>query len=295
MAKNPREIRRRIKAVDNTRQITRAMELVARTKMQRTQQQVAAARPYNEALTDTMWRLVRRRGADGVASDLLARRPVDRCLLMCFSADRGLCGGYNANILRATQRQLEELEDLDDVRLITVGRRSRDFFRWRGVDLYDEFTNIGEEADLSLAQNLGRIAMREFSAERVDEVRIVYTEFESVFSHPTKVMRLLPIAEPEVADDEGGSARATYLYEPSAEYILKTLVPRYVNNSLYKVLTEAKASEHAARVTAMKNATDNAGDLIEDLTRQFNRARQAVITREISEIASGAEALAQQR
>lgn len=290
---NPREIRRRIRAVDSTRQITRAMELVARTKMYRTQEQVRAARPYNEHLTQLLWRLVEAGDIDPDEFPLLGSRPVQRVLIICFSADRGLCGGYNAGILRRTEAELRQVAESAETRLVTVGRRARDYFRWKDRDIYDQFINIGEEADLELARNIGRIAVREFTSERVDEVRLVYTRFESIFSHPTEVQRLLPIGRGSGGTQ--GGLRDMYLHEPSVGEIFSSLVPRYLDNTVYKVLTEAKASEHAARVTAMKNATDNAGELIEELTRQFNRARQTVITREITEIASGAEALARER
>lgn len=291
---NPREIRRRIRAVNNTRQITRAMELVARTKMHHTRQQVRAARPYNEHLTELLWRLAEAGDIDSAKLPLLESRPVQRTLVICFSADRGLCGGYNANILRRTEAELRQVGEAVETRLVTVGKRARDFFRWKGYDIYDQFINIGEEADLELARNIGRIAVREFLSERVDEVRLVYTRFESIFSHPTEVQRLLPIRR-ETGGPQDAPGELYHLHEPSAVEIFSLLVPRYVDNTVYKVLTEAKASEHAARVTAMKNATDNAGELIEELTRQFNRARQTVITREITEIASGAEALARER
>ena len=289
---NPREIHRRIRAVNNTRQITRAMELVARTKMYRTQQQARAARPYSETLTELLRRVVQG-GADGeFESPLLKKRPVRRILMMCFSADRGLCGGYNSNVLKRAEREMHAAMQGAEVDLITVGRRGRDYFRWRDVDLFDEFINIGEEADLGLARTLGRTATREYSAERVDEIRLIYTHFASVFSHPVEVFRLLPLAAPAA---EGKRASGLYLHEPSAETIFTRLLPRFIENSMFRVLSEAKAAEHAARVTAMKSATDNAGDLIEDLTREYNRARQTVITREISEIASGAESMAQSR
>ncbi len=293
MAEKPRDINRRINAVDNTRQITRAMELVARTKLYRTQSEVQAARPYSESLTRLMRRLVARGATQDVDSPLLESRPVQRVMVIVFSADRGLCGSYNNNVLKRAEREVRELLDSTEVRLITVGRRGRDYFRWRKFDIYDQFTNIGEEADLGLAQNIGRIAMRQFSAGHVDEVRLIYTRFESVFRHPVEEIRLLPLRD--FGADEGAEPTGQYIYEPSPVSILQELIPRYVHNSVYRVLTDAKASEHAARVTAMKNATDNAGELIEELTQQFNRARQAVITREITEIASGAEALAQQR
>ncbi|MFO8060235.1 MAG: ATP synthase F1 subunit gamma [Bacillota bacterium] len=289
---NPREIRRRIRAVQSTRQITRAMELVARTKMYRTQQQARAARPYSEVLTQMLRRLVAGGAAREFESPLLKRRPVHRVLMMCFSADRGLCGGYNANVLKRAERQMRDVMQSAEVDLVTVGRRGRDYFRWRDVDLYDEFINIGEEADTGLARSLARTATREFSAGRVDEVQLVYTQFVSVFSHPVEVFRLLPLEAPE---DDGRAASGLYLHEPSAESIFSELLPRFVENSMFRVLTQAKAAEHAARVTAMKSATDNAGELIEELTRQYNRARQTVITSEITEIASGAEALARRQ
>lgn len=271
------------------------MELVARTKLRRTQDQVMAGKPYSEAIHDLL-RRVAARGGDHQQSPFFQTRDSSRRLFITFSADRGLCGSYNANVLRRSMKEWEKGQDSRGDKLIVVGRRVRDFFRRRGVDIYDEFTNIGEEADLGLARTLGRIASYEFTAERVDEVVLVYTEFTSIFQHTPKAVRVLPI-DPQTPGQSSGKARGNglYLYEPSPEAILDYIIPRYVDNAMFQALTESKASEHAARVMAMKNATDNAGDLIEDLTRDYNRVRQSQITREISEIAGGAEALSAAR
>ncbi len=286
--------------MDNIKQITRAMELVARTKLRRTQEQAEAARPYSEELGRLMRRSVPAGGMSALMADvspLLQVREVHSTLVIAFSADRGLCGAYNNNIIKRTARQIDQLESDGEVKLIPVGRQIRDHFRRRDVEIYDEFTDVGEEANLNLAHTLSHLAQREFAEERVDRVQLVYSEFVSVFQHPPVVQDLLPVTslEQQTDDEGGGPVEASYLYEPSTDRLFEQLLPRYVDNSLYRALTEAKASEQAARVFAMKNATDNAGDLIEDLTRQYNRVRQSQITREITEIASGAEALAEQR
>jgi len=296
---NARDIHRRIRAVDNTRQITRAMELVARTKLRRAQEQAVSARPYAEALVGLL-RRVAGRGGDHRMSPFFDVRPVNRRLVMPISADRGLCGSYNSNVLRKAREVVGD-DDPDHLRLAPVGRKGRDHFRYRGYDIYEEFINIGEEADLGLAHTLARMATYEFNAGRVDEVILVFTEFKSVFRQVPRAFRLLPIDPSEALDDGEATARedhgvsSLYLYEPSPAVIFEELLPRFVVNSIFRALTESKASEQASRVTAMKSATDNAGELIEELTRQYNRVRQAQITREITEIAGGAEALAAAR
>jgi len=269
------------------------MELVARTKMFKTQGHVEEARPYNESLVQLMRRLAGRGAGEDFQSPLLQERSVRRILFISFAADRGLCGSYNNNVLKRTEREINETSASVETRLMVVGSKAQEFFRWREFDIYDAFLDIGEEAEPQIAEDIARNAMRQFSTGGVDEVRLVYTRFESIFSHPVEVMKLLPIAD--LDEESAKKVQGQYIYEPDPERILERLIPRYIINSIYKVLTEAKASEHAARVTAMKNATDNAGEIIDELTRQYNRARQSVITREITEIAGGAEALAQQR
>ena len=249
-----------------------------------------AAKPYNQALVDLLGRVAARRG-DHQLSPYFQARPVQNRLLLVISADRGLCGSYNHNINRRAAQTLEESNA--GVKLITVGRRSRDHFKRRGVDIYDEFINLGENVNLELARTLGRIARYEFDSGRVDEVVLVFTQFQSVFIQQATTFRLLPVDPVSRDSEEVGNG--LYLYEPSPAVIFDSILPRFIDNSLFRALIESKASEHAARVTAMKNATDNAGDLIEDLTRLYNRVRQSQITREITEIASGAEALAAAR
>ncbi len=308
---NARDIRRRINAVSNTRQITRAMELVARTKLQRTQEKALSAQPYSRELRRLLERSVGSSdaavpaGMQGI-SPLLDVRPVESTLILGFSADRGLCGAYNSNVIKRTARQVSESEEKGQVRLIAVGQHMRDHFRRGDVDIFDEFVNIGEEAALNLARTLSQLAQQEFAQERADQVYLVYTEFESVFSNSPVVQQLLPVTSLDEGESQdkseqteesadGTQGEAVYIHEPTTEELFKQLLPRYVDNALFRALTDAKASEQAARVVAMKNATDNAEDLIEDLTRDYNRVRQTQITREINEIASGAEALAEQR
>ncbi len=295
---NARDIHRRIRAVDNTRQITRAMELVARTKLRRAQEQAIAARPYAEALVELL-RRVAGRGGDQSMSPFFEVRPVENRLVITITADRGLCGSYNSNVLRAARNEIAD-DDPAHLKLVPVGRKGRDHFRNRGYGIYEEFINVGEEADLGLARTLARVATYEFTSGRVDEVILVFTEFQSVFRQKVQSFTLLPI-DPEAEADEQeerrskGAREGLYLYEPNPEVIFDELLPRFVTNSIFRALTESKASEQASRVTAMNSATENAGELIEELTREYNRVRQAQITREITEIAGGAEALAAAR
>lgn len=299
-----RDIRRRISGVRSIQQITSAMELVAATKLRRAQQTVETARPYADKLHEVLTRLIaaqtteaaRRRGA--VKHPLLEERDVERVCYVLVSADRGLAGAYNANINRLAEQTLAREERPYD--LITIGRRGRDHLRRRGFTVYKDFVGIGDDVHFNQARDLSRELTEMYTSGQVDEVNLIYTRFISSGSQRPEVVPLLPLtalassaaveAEPE--ETEGIAEEAVeYLYEPSAETVLGLLLPRHIDMQVYSGLLEAKASEHVARMLAMRAATDNAGEMISALTLSFNRARQAAITKEIAEIVGGAEAL----
>ncbi|ADU50293.1 ATP synthase F1 subcomplex gamma subunit [Thermaerobacter marianensis DSM 12885] len=292
-----RDIRRRIRAVRSTQQITRAMYMVAAAKLKKAEEAARSGRPYAAALRAMLARLA---GSEQARQHpLVAPRPVERVGLVIITGDRGLAGSYNANLIRRAEQELRQLPDGVEPVLVAVGRKGRDHFRRRGYRLAHELTGIGEDVDFATARDLARWLVDRYLAGEVDEVRLVYTEYRSAISQRPVVTRLLPVAgldEPAGgaaagADAAGPRGVREYIYEPSERAILEALLPKYVQILVFRALQEAKASEHGARMTAMKNATDNAGELIETLTLEYNRARQAAITKELAEIVSGAEAL----
>ncbi len=281
-----RDLRRRIRSVRNISQITKAMEMVAASRMRRAQQRVMASRPYAHAIAEVI--------ADIAALDidperrpkLLDSRPVSTVGIVLITSDRGLCGALNSNVIRtATTLALETLQK--PVRWITVGRKGRDFMLRYGQNVTAEFTGLGDYPSLMDVAPIARIAMDEFEQGRVDEVYVIYTRFISTLVQRPHVMKLLPV-EPRA---ELSGRRINYIYEPNAVTILAALLPRFVESEVYQAVLEAVASEHSARMVAMRNATDNAVELIKDLTLTYNKTRQWTITKEMLEIAAGASAV----
>jgi len=286
-----RDIKRRISSFKNMKQITKAMEMVAAAKLRRAQRQAVEGRPFAKKLEEVLVRLVesaRSKESEGaLLHPLLEEREVKRALYVAITADRGLAGGYNANIIRRLGALLNERGA--EAGVIAIGRRGRDYLRKRGIVPVAEYVQLPDEVDYQVAKEIAGRLMQLFTSGEYDAIYLVYTQFVSAITQRPVVEQVLPIRAPE----GGGAAEAgEYLYEPSADAVLGILLPRYVETEVYRALIEAKASEFAARMTAMRNATDNAQELIESLTLSFNRARQASITKEISEIVGGAEALA---
>ncbi|CEP68439.1 ATPase, F1 complex, gamma subunit [Moorella glycerini] len=279
---NMRDLKRRIRSIRSTQHITRAMKMVAAAKLRKAQAQVTAARPYAEKLEEVIGRLI---GAvDPETQPLAAAREVKKAGYVLITGDRGLAGGYNANLIRLAEERLQAEER--PVALVTVGRKGRDYFRRRRVEIVRSFTDIGDEPDLIQARELARQLVELYLEGSLDEVNLIYTRFYSALRQVPQVDRLLPI-QASGAGEDGGD----YIYEPSPAEVLKSLLPRYCEIKVYQALLEAKASEHGARMTAMDNATENAAEMIDKLTLSFNRARQAAITREIVEVVAGADAL----
>jgi F-type H+-transporting ATPase subunit gamma len=289
-----RILRRRIRSVQATKKITRAMELIAASRIVRAQQRVAAAVPYAERITSVV-RDLAQTGERAESPLLQSREQVQRIAYVVIVGDRGLCGAYNANVLRAAEGEIKQdaLHGLD-YSILAVGRKAENYYRFRGYKVEASFTGFSENPTYADAQRVAGHAIDQFLAGEVDRVRIVYTRFVSV-GYQEVVSRPLAPLEGELVADVGESEReaAGYEFEPSPGAILEVLLPRYAEARVYAALLNAAASEQAARQRAMKAATDNAEELIRNLTRVMNRARQDSITTEIMEIVGGAEALGQ--
>jgi F-type H+-transporting ATPase subunit gamma len=283
-----REFKRRIRSVKNTQQITKAMKMVAAAKLRRAQESAEASRPYTETLQGTLARLAA--VSFDVRHPLLEKREdVRKIGYIVVTADRGLCGAYNTNIIKVASQAMQDNESNAATGVIAVGRKGRDFFRKRG-GLDAEFVNLGDNVSYADAREVAQYVMNAYENGELDEVYLVYARFVNVLRQIPTVTKLLPLEPPEEEANET-SRTIDYIYEPSAEEILLTLLPKYVGSQIYHAMLEGKASEHGARMTAMGNATENAGEIISNLELAMNKARQAAITDEILDIVGGAEAL----
>lgn len=285
-----REIRKRIRSVKSTQKITGAMKLVAASKLRRAQDAIHAARPYAIELGSLLHRLATRAdtGSEEAAHPLLELRPLRRVLLVVITSDRGLAGAFNANIMRRAERFLREQGPrFDHLEIATIGRRARDYFRKRKVATVRDFPGVFNDLRYDRATEIAEGVCKEFVARDLDGVFLLYNEFKSAISQKVIVQDLLPIVHEELPVGED----IDYLYEPDKKTVLERLVPRYVATIVWRALLESSASEHGARMTAMSSATNNAKELVARYTLQYNRTRQASITRELMEIVSGAEAL----
>ncbi|SVA86094.1 uncharacterized protein METZ01_LOCUS138948, partial [marine metagenome] len=281
-----RDVKRRIKSVENTRQITRTMELVATSKMKRATDRVHAARPYASGLQD----IVRGLYSPGLADRYpILRRPEEtkRAAVLLLTANRGLCGAFNSNLIRQARNLIDELRaEGIETELHIAGKKGVAYFRFRGEEMLTQRVDISDAPTVEDAESLTGPIRDRFENGEVDAVYLVSSEFRSAMSTPPRTRELLPIE-----GDEGASSVDAYILSPSADGILEKILPAYVRNAVYTALVENAAAEQGARRTAMKNATDNAGDVLNHLTRTYNRARQAKITQEIAEIVGGSAAL----
>ncbi len=282
-----RDLKRQIGSVKNIAKVTEALQTVSAVKFRKAEARVKRARPYAENV-EQMMRDVARSAGD---SPLLTGREGNKVAVASITADRGLAGGFNAQVLRTTTQLRREKGD--DSLQVASGRKAVAYFRFRRVELREVYIGFSDSPTYERAREIGHALTRLFEEGDADEVYLVYNRFESALSQKPVVTRLLPVArEDEEGEEENESDAAAYMeYVPDADVILRKLVPRYVETMVWQALLESAAGEHGARMTAMKNATDNANDLAKDLTLAMNKARQAQITREISEIAAGAEAL----
>jgi F-type H+-transporting ATPase subunit gamma len=288
------DIRRRIKSVKNTQQITKAMKMVSAAKLKRAQERAVAARPFAAKMSEVLSNLASRAGED-FHHPLLDARGDQRYLLVLVTADKGLAGAFNANLIKAAQAFMREHEG-KQIELMAVGRKGRDFFRRRPVEIVREYIGLTGKGRIEHAEALevAREVMRRFTEdEGIDKVFIIFNEFRSVISQRVVVEQLLPVSrvEEEAADANTPQTFIEYVYEQPPEEIFSQLLPRLVETQVYRALLESVASEQGARMTAMDSASKNAGELIQTLTLNMNRIRQASITREIIEIVSGAAAL----
>ncbi len=283
-----RELKGRIRSVQNTRKITRTMEMVATSKLKRAQDRVGAARPYADRLGEVISRLLTPELATRYP---LLRQPetVQRAAVLMLTANRGLAGAFNANLIRETRTLLGRLTDQGAaVELHAVGKKGINFFRFTAQELASSRADLSDRPTAEDADALVGPLMERFVAGELDAVYVVYAKFNSALSTPPTSQQILPILAPK---EEGAGGEVDYILEPSADAILSQILPLYVRNSVYRALVETAAAEQGARRTAMKNATDNAGDMLQSLNRTYNRARQAQITQEIAEIVGGAAAL----
>jgi F-type H+-transporting ATPase subunit gamma len=289
------DLKRRIRSVTNTRKITKAMELVASARLRRAESRIAALRPYADRMLELMG--VTTRAAGSVRLPLLERREsIRRVAILPVTADRGLAGAFNAQVLRRAFALEQELRAAGtEVTWLVSGRRGRSSLTFRGYELLQSWQGFSERPEYSDAQAIARRAAELYANEEVDKVLVIYNRFQSALVQQVTVQELLPIPEKlvEGGEDEAeeSALRGDFIYEPEPEEILERLLPVYVETELYRALLESAASEQGARMTAMRNASSNAGDLIGSLTLAMNRARQAEITQEILEVVAGADAL----
>lgn len=279
---NTLDIRRRIRSVRNTQQITKAMKVVAAAKLRRAQERMMAARPYSGALRQVLASLASR--AERFDHPLLHQRDEKNILLLVVAGDKGLAGAFNTNAIKAAQAAIRD-RGWQNVAVIPIGKKSVDFFRRRAFEIRHQASGIFQALSPDTARDIAQVVIDEFVNERVDAVYAVYNEFKNAASQFLRVERILPLERIEAKEPT-----VDYIYEPSPERILNELLPRHIEFQIYRILLESAAAEQAARMAAMESATKNASEMIEDLTLTYNRVRQASITREIIEIVSGAAA-----
>ncbi|MGD2181032.1 F0F1 ATP synthase subunit gamma [Lusitaniella coriacea] len=312
---NLKSIRDRIQTVKNTKKITEAMRLVAAAKVRRAQEQVTSTRPFADRLAEVLYGLQNRLQFEDVNLPLLKNREVKTVGLLVVSGDRGLCGGYNNNVIKRTETRIKELKaEGIDYRLILIGRKAVQYFERRNAPILDKWTNLEQIPNSEEASEIADSLLSSFLSETIDRVELIYTKFVSLISSRPVIQTLLPLSTQglEVTDDEifrlttrGGDFEVTrekvtpeirafpkdMIFEQNPAQILDALLPLYLNNQLLRALQESAASELAARMTAMSNASENASELVSSLTLSYNKARQAAITQQLLEVVAGAEAL----
>ncbi|WP_211747441.1 ATP synthase F1 subunit gamma [Paenibacillus sp. Marseille-Q4541] len=286
MAKGMREIKRQIKSVQSTKQITKAMEMVAASKLRKAQEKAEAAKPYSDKLKEVVTSIAS--SSTEVSHPMLVTRPVKKTAYLVITSDRGLAGGYNANVLRQVSLTLKERHtSKDEYVLFVIGRKGRDFFRRREQPIGMDVTDLSDSPTFADIKSIANQAVSGFEEGNFDEIYICYSQFVNAITQIPTVEKLLPMERPE---KKQAGASAQYEYEPSPEAVLEALLPRYAETLIYGALLNGKASELGAKMTAMGSATKNASKLIGELSLTYNRARQAAITQEITEIVAGANA-----
>ncbi|WP_066506045.1 ATP synthase F1 subunit gamma [Abyssisolibacter fermentans] len=283
MAQGMRDIKRRIRSVSNTKKITKAMELVSSAKLRKARGRLEKTRPYFDTVVRSINDILS--NTDGVRHPLLTKRDVKKVLYIVLTSDRGLCGGYNSNVLKLVEKSDR---DKSEIAIISIGSQAKSYFERRNYDIKQSFTQISENPTYADALKIGSLALKLYKDGEIDEINLVYTSFVSTVTYQPKVLKLLPA---ENLKSEDKSKRTLVEYEPSPEAVLGYLIPKYIYSAIYGGLIESSASEQGSRRTAMESATDNAEEMIDKLQLSYNRARQAAITQEISEIVGGAGAL----
>jgi F-type H+-transporting ATPase subunit gamma len=281
-----RDIKRKIKSVNNTRQITKAMELVSTAKLKRTKDRMNVTKPYFETVLEAVQSIIE--SEKNLKHEFVNKREPNKTLYIVITGDRGLCGGYNINAMKAA---VQDMRDPEHSLIITIGRKAASYFRSNGYNIHESFEGISEKPVYSDALTIGRMALELYKQEKVDEIKFIYTTLVSTISQEPVMLKLLPVEAREGKEVEIDEDYEFITYEPSPEEVLSFIIPKYMASTIYGGLIESAASEQAARRVAMENASNNADELIDDLTLTYNQARQAAITQEIAEIVGGAEAL----
>ena len=286
-----RDIQNRIRAVNNTQKITKAMKMVAAAKLKKVQSRMLDLRPYADKMHDVLISLAR--GADREAHPLLAFRSRKTVEILVITSDRGLCGAFNANILKGAQSRIDDYKKEGfEVSVSTVGKKARDYFKRRDISVRNSWTGISGNVRYASAQEIANDIKDSYINETIDEVTIVYNAFKSMVAQTITMTKLLPLAPVEEGEENSAEAEAAdYIYEPSVEAIFDTLIPKNVDIQIFRALLESSAAEEAARMSAMENATQSCDEMVDKLTLQFNKARQASITAELMDIVGGVEAL----
>jgi len=286
-----RDIKQRIKAVENTQKITKAMKMVAAAKLRKVQTRMMDLRPYADKMHDVLISLAK--GADRESHPLLAFRPRKTVEVVVVTSDRGLCGAFNTNILKAAQSVIDNYKNEGfEVSISTIGKKSRDYFKRRNITVRNSWTGISGSVRFSSAEEIANDIKENYMNETFDEVTVVYNAFKSVVAQTVTTAKLLPLSPEEEGEEEAGAeSAADFIYEPSMEAIFDKLIPRNVDIQIYRALLESSAAEEGARMSAMENATQSCTEMVGSLTLQFNKARQASITGELMDIVGGVEAL----
>lgn len=278
-----RDIKRRIKSVNSTQQITKAMNLVASSKLTRAKNRLMDTRPFFQETRKVIAGVVN--GSKGISHPFLEQREVKKKAIILITGDRGLCGGYNANVSKAA---MSHAEDVNNVSAITVGSKGREFFKRRGIKIIESFTGISEKPGYSDALKIGQLALDLFTKGEADEIYLAYTEFITTLYSEPKVIKVLPVDVNEFTNNDGDSSgQSLTIYEPDEEAVLEYVIPKYVNTVIFGAMVESAVCELGARMTAMDSATENASEMIDSLNLLYNRARQGQITQEITEIVGG--------
>ncbi|MCF7807917.1 MAG: ATP synthase F1 subunit gamma [Candidatus Marinimicrobia bacterium] len=283
---NLKDIRKRIGTIDSIRQVTRAMKLVAAAKLRRAQGNMEQARPYARRINDVLNHLLP--DIDRGTHQLLTMRPAKKKAFVVLTSDRGLCGSFNTNILKYAQKVIDEAGK-DQSQLICIGRKGYDYFGKRGYDVVEHYAGFWKDLSFNHAIEMADAVTERYLKGEFDDVRVIYNEFKNVAQQEIVEFHYLPL----VLEEEDDATIKDYLFEPTKDEVVKSLVPRHLTVQMWRFLLESNAAEQAARMTAMEAATDNAGELIDNLRLEYNKARQSAITTEILEVVSGAEALAE--